>query len=195
MNRQTYSLIFRTSLRPTGHGGDMRIQETEIRIKTKSYSFCLLTSVFCILILSSDLQVMGGSEKKEVSMKCQVIGTDKAPAAIGPYSQAIKAGSWLFVSGQLGMKPETGNLVSDDLGEQARQALDNLGAIVRAAGYELSDVVAVDVFVTDISQFVSFNTIYERYFSEHKPARAVVEVKGLPKGAKVEIKCVAYRQE
>ena len=130
---------------------------------------------------------------EEVCMSCQAIATQKAPAAIGPYSQAIKAGSWLFVSGQLGMKPETGNLVSDDFGEQALQALDNLSAIVKAAGYDLKDVVSVDVFVTDITQFASFNTLYERYFSEHKPARAVVEVKGLPKGAKVEIKCVGYR--
>ena len=127
-------------------------------------------------------------------MSFQAITTDKAPAAIGPYSQAIRAGSWLFVSGQLGMKPQTGNLVSDDFGEQARQAFDNLSAIVQAAGYGLMDVVSVDVFVTDITQFASFNAIYEQYFSEYKPARAVVEVKGLPKGAQVEIKCVAYRQ-
>lgn len=126
-------------------------------------------------------------------MSCEVIRTDGAPAAIGPYSQAIKAGSWLFVSGQLGMKPETGNLAGDEFTEQARQALDNLSAIVQAAGYGLTDVVSVDVFVTDITQFASFNAIYEQYFSQHKPARAVVEVKGLPKGAQVEIKCMAYR--
>jgi 2-iminobutanoate/2-iminopropanoate deaminase len=127
-------------------------------------------------------------------MGIEAIQTDRAPAAIGPYSQAIKAGAWLFVSGQLGMKPQTGDLVSQEFGDQARQALDNLSAILQAAGYELGDVVSVDVFVTDITQFASFNSIYEQYFSRHKPARAVVEVKGLPRGAKVELKCVACRE-
>jgi 2-iminobutanoate/2-iminopropanoate deaminase len=124
-------------------------------------------------------------------MGCQVIRTDKAPAAIGPYSQAIKVGEWLFVSGQLGLVPGTGELAGGGFAGQAGQALENLGNILRAAGYGLSDVVSVDVFVTDISQFGAFNEIYEGYFTEHKPARAVVEVKGLPKGAMVEIKCLA----
>lgn len=128
-------------------------------------------------------------------MSSQVIQTDKAPAAIGPYSQAIKVGSWLFVSGQLGLKPETGEMVGDGFPEQTRQVLDNLGGILNAAGYELSDVVSVDVFITDMSQFATFNRIYEEYFSKHKPARAVVEVKGLPKGARVEVKCIANRSE
>lgn len=127
-------------------------------------------------------------------MSLKAIRTEKAPAAIGPYSQAIEAGPWLFVSGQLGMSPQTGNLVGETFSDQARQALDNLSAIVRSAGYQLTDVVSVDVFVTDIAQFASFNAIYEQYFSSHKPARAVVEVKGLPKGAQVEIKCVACKQ-
>lgn len=126
-------------------------------------------------------------------MSCEAIQTDKAPAAIGHYSQAIKVDSWLFVSGQLGIEPDTGNLVSEDFGEQASQALHNLRAILNAGGVELHDVVSVDVFVTDISRFASFNAIYQEVFSSHKPARAVVEVKGLPRGALVEIKCTAYR--
>lgn len=125
-------------------------------------------------------------------MKCNVIQTDQAPSAIGPYSQGIAVGSWLFVSGQLGMGPQTGELVSSDFGLQARQALENLRQIVLAAGCDLNCVTAVDVFVTDMENFAEFNGIYTEYFSEHRPARAVVEVSALPKGAKVEIKCVAY---
>jgi 2-iminobutanoate/2-iminopropanoate deaminase len=125
-------------------------------------------------------------------MECKVIQTDQAPSAIGPYSQGIAVGSWLFVSGQLGMRPQTGELVSIDFAPQARQALENLRQIVLAAGCDLNCVTAVDVFVTDMGDFAEFNRIYAEYFSEHRPARAVVEVSALPKGAKVEIKCVAY---
>jgi 2-iminobutanoate/2-iminopropanoate deaminase len=126
-------------------------------------------------------------------MKCNVILTDQAPSAIGPYSQGIAVGPWLFVSGQLGMRPQTGELVSPDFAPQARQALENLRQIVLAAGSDLNCVTAVDVFVTDMGDFSKFNEIYTGYFSEHRPARAVVEVRALPKGAKVEIKCIAYR--
>lgn len=123
----------------------------------------------------------------------QVIQTNLAPAAIGPYSQAIKVGPWLFVSGQIALRPDTGELVSENFAEQTEQALKNLRRILEAAGYELSDVVSTDVFLTDIGQFSSFNRIYEEFFSDHKPARAVLEVKGLPRGAQVEIKCIAYK--
>ena len=125
-------------------------------------------------------------------MDCNVIQTDQAPAAIGPYSQGIAAGPWLFVSGQLGMHPQTGELVSTDFAPQARQALENLRHIVLGAGCDLNCVTAVDVFVTNMVDFTEFNGIYAEYFSNHRPARAVVEVSALPKGAKVEIKCVAY---
>jgi 2-iminobutanoate/2-iminopropanoate deaminase len=97
------------------------------------------------------------------------------------------------VSGQLGLKPDTGELVGGGFTDQARQALENLRNIVEAAGCALTDVVAVDVYVTDIGQFAAFNSIYAEVFSVHKPARAVVEVNGLPKGANVEIKCTAFR--
>jgi 2-iminobutanoate/2-iminopropanoate deaminase len=129
---------------------------------------------------------------KEDIMTCTAIQTDRAPAAIGPYSQGITVAPWLFVSGQLGIQPETGELVSSDFVPQARQALENLFQIVLAAGYDLNHVVAVDVFVTDLNNFANFNGIYADYFSEHRPARAVVEVSRLPKDACVEIKCIAY---
>jgi 2-iminobutanoate/2-iminopropanoate deaminase len=126
-------------------------------------------------------------------MTCKVIQTHRAPKAIGPYSQGIIAAPWLFVSGQLGIQPETGELVSADFEPQARQALENLLHIVKAAEYDLKDVVGVDVFVTDLDHFAAFNDIYAEYFSEHRPARAVVEVRRLPKDAVVEIKCMACR--
>lgn len=125
-------------------------------------------------------------------MTCKVIQTDQAPAAIGPYSQGITAVPFLFVSGQLGIQPETGELVSSDFKIQAKQALENLLQIVLAAGYNLNQIVAVDVFVTDLTNFANFNDIYAEYFSEHRPARAVVEVSRLPKDACIEIKCIAY---
>ena len=128
-------------------------------------------------------------------MKPEVIQTDKAPAAIGPYSQGIAAGSLVFVSGQLGMNPETGELVGDAVDTQARQALDNLSQVLGAAGVGLDQVVAVDVFLTDMDDFMTFNGIYERYFTDHKPARAVVAVRALPKGGCVEIKCVAVKAD
>jgi 2-iminobutanoate/2-iminopropanoate deaminase len=126
-------------------------------------------------------------------MTCKVIQTDRAPKAIGPYSQGIAAAPWLFVSGQLGIQPETGELHGAEFEPQARQALENLLQIVKAAEYDLKDIVAVDVFVTDLNHFAAFNDIYAEYFSAHRPARAVVEVCRLPKDAVIEIKCVACR--
>lgn len=122
------------------------------------------------------------------------INTEKAPAAIGPYSQAVGVGPWLYVSGQLALVPGTGELAGSSIPDQARQALENLGQILASAGFALTDVVSVDVFLTDITQFAAFNEIYAAFFGGHKPARAVVEVKGLPRGARVEVKCVAYRE-
>ena len=126
-------------------------------------------------------------------MKRNTISTNKAPSAIGPYSQGIAAGPWLFVSGQLGMNPQTGELVGKDLASQARQALENLKAVVEAGGSTLADVAAVEVFLTDMGDFAEFNGIYAEYFEAHKPARAAIGVAALPKGAAVEVKCIALR--
>ncbi len=124
-------------------------------------------------------------------MELEAVQTKDAPAAIGPYSQAIRANGFLFVSGQIPLDPASGEIVSNDFVEQARQCLENMKQIVLAAGCRLEHVAAVDVFITDMGRFGAFNGIYETYFPVHKPARAVVEVKGLPKGVLVEIKCVA----
>ncbi|MFZ0613169.1 MAG: Rid family detoxifying hydrolase [Desulfobacterales bacterium] len=125
-------------------------------------------------------------------MALKSVQTDQAPAAIGPYVQAIAAGPLRFVSGQLGLNPKTGEMAGPDLASQARQALQNLKEIVVAAGCGLDQVAAVDVFLTDMGGFAEFNRIYEEFFTHHRPARAVVEVSALPKGGLVEVKCVAY---
>lgn len=124
-------------------------------------------------------------------MELNVIETQKAPAAIGPYSQAIAVNQWLFVSGQLGLIPESGELAGPDLASQASQALKNLTQVLTAGGTDLDKVASVDVFLTNMDDFAEFNKIYQDFFTSHKPARAVVGVKSLPKGALVEIKCIA----
>jgi 2-iminobutanoate/2-iminopropanoate deaminase len=126
-------------------------------------------------------------------MERSIVRTENAPSAIGPYSQGVVAGQWLFVSGQIGMNPETGELVGEDLAAQARQALENLKAVVKAGGCTLADVTAVEVFLTDMGTFAEFNGIYAEYFDAHRPARAAIGVASLPKEAVVEVKCIALR--
>lgn len=121
----------------------------------------------------------------------EAIHTPKAPAAIGPYSQAIKAKGFLFVSGQIPLVPETGEMAGPDFPSQARQSLQNMKHILEAANCGLDKVVSVDVFITDMTRFGAFNEVYETFFSAHKPSRAVVEVRALPRGAMVEVKCIA----
>ncbi|ACU88588.1 Rid family detoxifying hydrolase [Desulfomicrobium baculatum] len=123
--------------------------------------------------------------------KLDFIATDKAPAAVGPYSQAVRAGGFVYVSGQLGMVPATGQFAGADFEAQARQALSNMGAILAEAGCSTTDIVSVDVFVTDLANFKLFNGIYDEFMAGHRPARAAVQVSALPLGGIVEIKCVA----
>jgi len=126
-------------------------------------------------------------------MALKFVQTEKAPAAIGPYSQAVQAGPWVYVSGQIPLVPETGEMAGDDFETQARQVLANVQAVLEAAGCGLSDVVAADVFLTDLKNFQAFNELYADFFGDHKPARAVVEVSALPRGAQLEMKCTAFR--
>lgn len=121
------------------------------------------------------------------------IQTQAAPAAIGPYSQAVVAGDMVFASGQLGLDPQTGEMKGADLATQAQQALTNLKAVLEAADCRIDRVTAVDVYLVDMNDFAEFNAIYETFFDNHKPARAVVAVKALPKNGLVEIKCIAHR--
>ena len=124
----------------------------------------------------------------------KTISTLAAPAAIGPYSQAVDSGTGLvFVSGQLPIDPATGSFLEGGVAEQARQSLLNAQAILRAAGLELSDVVKTTVFLADMGDFAAMNTVYATFFAEPFPARSAVAVKTLPKGALVEIECIASR--
>ena len=124
-------------------------------------------------------------------MKHQVIHTDNAPAAIGPYSQAVKAGNLLFVSGQVPFVPETMEIVEGDVKAQTAQSLKNLQAILKEAGADFSDVVKTTVFIKDMNEFAQINEVYGEFFGENKPARACVEVARLPKDVKVEIEVIA----
>jgi len=121
----------------------------------------------------------------------EVINTKKAPAAVGPYSQAIKKDNFIFVSGQIPFDPETMELVSEDITEQAEQSLKNVEEILKEAGASLNDVVKARVYLDDMDQFGKANEIYGKFFSNHLPARACVEVSRLPKDVKVEIEVTA----
>ena len=121
----------------------------------------------------------------------QTIHTDLAPAAIGPYSQAVRTGDLLFVSGQLPIDPATGAFAGEDIASQTRQSLMNVKAILEAAGYSCADVVKSTVLLAEISDFAAMNAVYAEFFSEPYPARSAVAVKTLPKGALVEIEVIA----
>jgi len=123
----------------------------------------------------------------------EIIKTDNAPGAIGPYSQANKIGSTIYVSGQLPLNPKTGNFASASIAGQTRQALMNAQAILSAAGYSLLDVVKVTVLLDDIEDFAGMNTVYAEFFTENFPARAAFEVAKLPLRAKVEIEMIAAK--
>ena len=121
----------------------------------------------------------------------ETIIAPKAPAALGPYSAAIKVGELIFTSGQIPADPATGELAPGGIAEQTEQSLKNLSAVLEAAGSGLDQVIKTTCFLTDMADFAAFNAAYGKYFSEHKPARSTVAVKALPKGALVEIECVA----
>ena len=120
-----------------------------------------------------------------------IINSDKAPAAIGPYSQAVKTGNLVFLSGQIPIDPATGELVPGGLAEQAQQVFANIKAVLQTAGTSLSNVVKSSVFLADLNDFAQLNIIYAEHFGEHKPARSTFQVAALPKGAKVEIEIIA----
>lgn len=121
----------------------------------------------------------------------ETIIAPKAPAALGPYSAAIRVGELIFTSGQIPADPATGELAPGGIAQQTEQSLKNLSAVLEAAGSGLDQVIKTTCFLTDMADFAAFNAAYGKYFSEHKPARSTVAVKALPKGALVEIECVA----
>jgi reactive intermediate/imine deaminase len=123
-------------------------------------------------------------------MSRSTIFTEQAPAAIGPYSQAIRAGNTVYFSGQIPLDPATGALLDGDITVQARRVFDNLNAVAEAAGGSLADIVRVGIYVTDLANFAAVNAVMAEYFKQPYPARSTIEVAGLPKGAQVEVDAV-----
>src|SRR2546425_3301812 len=127
-------------------------------------------------------------------MDLRSVSTEKAPGAIGPYSQAIVAGDLIFTAGQVALDPKTGELVSGDIRLQTARVLDNLAAVLDAAGSSLDRVVKCTVFLADFAEFAAMNEIYAQRFGQHRPARSTVGTSALPRGARIEIECVAVRR-
>ena len=121
----------------------------------------------------------------------RIIQTEQAPAAIGPYSQAIRIGDFLYTSGQIALDPESGIFLSGEIEEETEQTLKNISAILQAGGVNFENVIKTTVYLSDLNDFTRMNQVYEKYFSKNKPARACVQVAALPKGAKVEIDAIA----
>jgi 2-iminobutanoate/2-iminopropanoate deaminase len=125
----------------------------------------------------------------------KIISTSEAPAAIGPYSQAVRSGNFLFCSGQIPLQPESGQIVSGDIAIQTRRVLDNIGAVLKAEGLTFENVVKTTIFLTDLGDFQTVNEIYGSYFKQQPPARSTVQVAALPKEAEVEIEAIAVADD
>lgn len=142
-----------------------------------------------------DELIMGLLKMIERRRFMKYISTEKAPKAIGPYSQAVVAGPLIFVSGQLPIDPVSGNLVEGEIEKKTERIFENIKAILGAADRKLDSVVKVTVFVKDMGNFAKINDVYERYFGDHKPARSFVEVSNLPKNSEIEIEMIAYSEK
>jgi reactive intermediate/imine deaminase len=123
-------------------------------------------------------------------MSRQPVATDQAPAAIGPYSQAVRSGNLVFLSGQIPLDPSTGQLVEGDIATQTRRVFDNLSAVCAAAGGSLEQVVRVGIYVVELGDFAAVNAVLAEYFASPYPARSTIEVSGLPRGARVEVDAI-----
>jgi 2-iminobutanoate/2-iminopropanoate deaminase len=126
-------------------------------------------------------------------MKRRIIATSNAPNAIGPYSQAVKAGNTVYLSGQIPLDAATGRIIGEDITEQTHQVMKNIGEILKAAGYRYKDVVKVTCLLADINDFQKMNDVYAEYFHENSPARSTYEVSNLPRGVKIEIDAIAAK--
>ena len=125
----------------------------------------------------------------------ETIQTERAPKAVGPYSQAVRAGEFLFLSGQISLDPETAEVVGSDIETQTRQVLKNMQAIISAANMSLTNVVKTTVFLTDIAEFPKVNAVYQSFFGSHRPARTTVQVSALPKGVRIELDAICVDRE
>jgi 2-iminobutanoate/2-iminopropanoate deaminase len=134
------------------------------------------------------------SEKGAICTVREIVKTEEAPAAIGPYSQAVRAGGFIFASGQIPLDPKTGEFVAGGVAEQTEQVMQNLSAVLKAAGASLAQVVKTTVFLADMNDFAAMNEVYGRYFQENPPARATVQAARLPRDARVEIEAIAVTE-
>ncbi|MGH7984104.1 MAG: RidA family protein [Candidatus Udaeobacter sp.] len=125
----------------------------------------------------------------------KIISTNEAPGAIGPYSQAVRSGPFLFCSGQIPLDPKSGQIVPGDIAVQTRRVLDNIAAVLRAEGLTFDNVVKTTIFLTDLGDFQTVNEVYSSYFKQEPPARSTVQVSALPKGAKIEVEAIAAAGE
>ena len=125
----------------------------------------------------------------------KIISTSEAPAAIGPYSQAVRRGNFLFCSGQIPLDPKSGQIVAGDIAAQTRRVLDNIRAVLKAEGLTFENIVKTTIFLTDLADFQTVNEIYSSYFKQQPPARSTVQVSALPKGANVEIEVIAVADD
>ena len=151
-----------------------------MRNSKKRLLFLCTIPLLSILIFSKELN----------QMSKEIISTENAPQAIGPYSQAVKAGGLMFISGQIPLNPETGDLVSGSIEDEANQVLQNIKSICEAAGHGMEDIVKITIFLTDLGNFATVNDVMKKHFSEPYPARATVEISGLPLGVNVEIEAI-----
>jgi 2-iminobutanoate/2-iminopropanoate deaminase len=149
----------------------------------------MMNKFFCAIALAF-IAIVSGAQAEETNKK--VISTPAAPAAIGPYSQAIRAGKTLYLAGQIAIDPKTNQVMSDgSIEEQTRRVLDNLSAVLAADGLTMDHVVSTTVFLKDVNEFAKMNEVYATYFKKAPPARATVEVARLPRDAKIEISAIA----
>ena len=147
------------------------------------------------VILFVLLLVVSCQQKQAQPLVKHVLSSKDAPAAIGPYSQAIRVGNTLYCSGQIALDPQRSELVDDTIENETRQVLENLGAVLREAGMDYCDVVRATIYMTDIENYGKINSVYAQYFREKPPARAAVQVVSLPKQANVEISCIAVGEK
>jgi len=151
----------------------------------------MMNSKIGVLFLCTILILTISIFSKELNqMSKEIISTKNAPQAIGPYSQAVKTGNLMFISGQIPLNPETGDLVSGSIEDEANQVLNNIKSICEAAGNSLEDIVKITIFLTDLDNFATVNEVMKEHFSEPYPARATIEVSGLPLGVNVEIEAI-----
>lgn len=158
--------------------------------------FSLLFVVFLLLsgmIYSCTKNDEKTDDSNEIVSQKRVIQTPNAPAAIGPYSQAIEANGTLYISGQIAIDPQTGNVVDGGITEQTTRVMENIGAILEAAGYTFEDVVKSTCLLSDIANFTAMNEVYAKYYTVNPPARAAFAVKDLPKGVLIEIETIAVK--